>query len=1024
MRNASMTRFHAAGILLFAASAGAQIVVTGDTRTVTEPVFPPVCAQLSAGIAQVNNDIPTFVDATITNPDAARIQAALNSCSVNSPGQAVELSMDSTGILNAFLSGPLVMPPNTTLLVDPGVTLFFSRNAQDFDVVQGTHTCGTRNGNSANKSCLPPIDIPKASVNVGIMGFGKLNARGGDPLLNGFATAGFAAPATYTWWNIASLSDQQVPESMIQPESGVTNLTLYKITLQNASMFHVKSIGSISGLTAWDVKIETPTFTNNTDGIDPDQAQNVTVANSWISDGDDDIAIGSSGTPGPTSTAENISIINNHFYAGHGESIGSFTDAGVNNILFDNNMLAGDDFSGKGSAINATAMTVGTTTFPVHYADGNSTAVRIKSDQAAGGLVTNVKYSNSCFLDHNKDLLFTPLYNTDTGSNTPNVYNILLQNLAFMNDANSTGTVQFTGTNTVVGGVTIINPLQITLDNVTFPSALTASKFTNTGSAGTEQYAQLTYGPGDVSANFIADWQTFVNVAANNDTVTNNITAPSLNPPTCNFTYIAPELTGPTGRPQTVTFGNTATAVVILTPAVALAAYPTGTVTLTDALTGNTAMATLPGNGDTIFVPLPGLSLGAHAFTATYSGDANYPPPAGQAFYSSAGPYTISVVAFQPPVANPGPTQTVDVGTLVTLTGTASSDPNFPPLPLTFQWSQTSGPTVVLTGASTATPTFTPLLVGTYVFSLVVNDGTANSSPVSVTVNVVTVLPTANIWVTDGDGSGTVRVVEFNNAGVFLSQFTINGGGRFPFGVAGMAIAPSGNFLITDSANKSVSAFSSTGGFIGSFGGWGTGNGQFTGVAGIAVDASGNIWVVDAGNNRVEEFNSSGAYLSQFGSVGSGGGHFLSPDAIAVDGNGNIWVTDGNGSGVVRVEEFNSSGTFLSQFTISGGGRFPFGAVGMAIAPSGNFLITDSANKNVSAFSGAGAFLGSFGGWGTANGQSTGIQGIAADSNSNAWVVDVGNDRVQEFNSAGGYLSQFGSVGSGHFSSPHAIVIH
>ena len=648
MRN-SCIRVHAAlaVALLFAGSASAQIVVTGDSRVVTEPAFPPVCQQIFAAITEVNNDIPLAVDTppNPSSPDAARIQAALNSCSTNFPGQAVELSIDSTGAYNAFLSGPLVMPPNTTLLVDPGVTLFFSRNAQDFDVVPGTHTCGTRNGNSANKSCLPPIDVPKASVNVGIMGYGKLNARGGDPLLNGFLTTGYTSPAptSFTWWNLANLSDQQVPESMIQPESGVTNLTLYKITLQNSSMFHVKSIGTINGLTAWDVKIETPTFTNNTDGIDPDQAQNVTVVNSWISDGDDDIAIGSSGSPGSTNGAANISIINNHFFAGHGESIGSFTDGGVNNVLFDNNMLAGDDFSGHGSAINATAVTLNTTTYKVDYADGNSTAVRIKSDQAAGGLVTNIQYSNSCFLDHNKDLLFTPLYNTDAGSNTPNVYNILLQNLAFLNDAGGVGTVQFTGTDTVVGGNTLIYPLQVTLSNVTFPAALTASKFTNSGSSGTEKYAQLTFGPGDVSTNFISDWQTFVSVASNNDTVTNNITSGSLNPPTCNFTYIAPELTGPTGLPQTITYGQTATAIAILTPAVALAAYPSGTVTLTDALTGNTTQATLSGNTDTIFMQLPGLGVGTHAITMTYSGDSNYVPPPGQSYYTSAGPYTITV---------------------------------------------------------------------------------------------------------------------------------------------------------------------------------------------------------------------------------------------------------------------------------------------------------------------------------------------------------------------------------------------
>jgi polygalacturonase len=635
----------AAVILLFAASAGAQIVVTGDSRTITEPVFPPVCMQLSAAITEVNNDIPASVDASDTNPDAARIQAALQSCSANSPGQAVELSVDSTGAFNAFLSGPLTMPPNVTLLVDPGVTLFFSRNAQDYDKTPGVNACGTVSGASATSSCKPMIDIPAASTNVGIMGFGKLNGRGGDPLLNGFATNGFGSPATFTWWNLAAQADsggsQQNP-ILIQPESGSNNIKLYKITLMNSPMFHVKSVGTVSDVTIWDIKIVTPTYTRNTDGVDPDQAQNFTVTRSWISDGDDDIAIGGSGTPGGSSEAKNISITNNRFFAGHGESIGSFTDAGVTNVLFDNNMLAGDGFSGKGSAISAPA-TILTTNFPADFADGNSTAIRIKSDQADGGLVTNIQYSNSCFLDHHSDLLFTPLFNTDAGSNTPNVNNILLQNLVFLNDAGSAGTIQFTGTHTTVSGQTLTFPLEIALDNVTFPSTLALSKFVTTGSEGSEQFAQLTYGPGDVSSNFISDWATFVANSADNDTVTNNITTSSTNPPACNFTYIAPELTGPNGVPQIITFGQTATAAVILTPAVGGAAFPTGTVTLTDSLTGSTTQATMPGNTDTIFVPLTGLSAGAHSFTATYAGDMNYVPPAGQSFYSTAGPLAVTV---------------------------------------------------------------------------------------------------------------------------------------------------------------------------------------------------------------------------------------------------------------------------------------------------------------------------------------------------------------------------------------------
>ncbi|MGZ8927332.1 MAG: choice-of-anchor tandem repeat GloVer-containing protein [Methylobacter sp.] len=88
------------------------------------------------------------------------------------------------------------------------------------------------------------------------------------------------------------------------------------------------------------------------------------------------------------------------------------------------------------------------------------------------------------------------------------------------------------------------------------------------------------------------------------------------------------------------------------------------------------------------------------------------------------------------PVANAGFDQTANVDTLVTLNGTSSSDPDNGPSPLTYSWTQTSGPTVTLTGADTAQPSFIPLTPGTYVFSLVVNDGRANSAFDSVTVTV------------------------------------------------------------------------------------------------------------------------------------------------------------------------------------------------------------------------------------------------------------------------------------------------
>jgi polygalacturonase/sugar lactone lactonase YvrE len=677
------------------AVAQAPAVATGDTRTVTEPVFPAVCTALNASIAMVNNDIPTSVDASITNPDGARIQAALNTCA--GTGQAVELSADGSGN-NAFLSGPLTMPSNVTLLVDPGVVLFFSRNVQDYDEVPGTHTCGTVNNESATSSCQPLIDIPGTSSNVGIMGFGKLDGRGGDTLINAF-------PATFagqSWWGLSAIANsggnQQNPR-FIQMDSGASNIKLYKINLRNSPLFHVSTTGPVTNFTAWDIKITTPTTSRNTDGIDPGNAQNFTITRSWISDGDDNVAVGAPNTV----PAENISVTNNHLFAGHGESIGSFTQAGVSNVLFDSNMLSGNE-----------------------SVDGNSTGIRIKSADDRGGLVTNIQYSNSCFQNHKAEIQFTPLDVTNPGTLTPQYQNILLQNLTFLTE----GTVQFTGA--VNNGV--INPMSATLDNVGF-ATLATSDFVVNGSEGTETEAHLTYGPGDVSSNFIAGWATFVGSSGN--TVTNNITATSLVPPACNFTAIAAELTGPHGLPQTITQGDDATAVVILTPAVGGAALPTGTVTLTDSLTGGTTTVTLPGTTDTIPVALSGLAAGVHSFTASYSGDSNYVPTVAGTPYTTAGPYTI----------------TVNSGTLTTTTTTLSGVP--PSLP--FGTAFTAMATV--TGSNpTGTVEFT--VNGTVFTTAALTSGTASANislPFSTTPWVIDAIYTGD-GANAGSSSATTSV--------------------------------------------------------------------------------------------------------------------------------------------------------------------------------------------------------------------------------------------------------------------------
>lgn len=91
--------------------------------------------------------------------------------------------------------------------------------------------------------------------------------------------------------------------------------------------------------------------------------------------------------------------------------------------------------------------------------------------------------------------------------------------------------------------------------------------------------------------------------------------------------------------------------------------------------------------------------------------------------------------ANNPPVADAGSDQNVTIGSLVTLDGSASSDPDGDTL--TYNWSFTSRPigsNAAFSDSTVVNPTFTADVDGTYVISLVVNDGTVDGAPDTVTI--------------------------------------------------------------------------------------------------------------------------------------------------------------------------------------------------------------------------------------------------------------------------------------------------
>ncbi len=99
------------------------------------------------------------------------------------------------------------------------------------------------------------------------------------------------------------------------------------------------------------------------------------------------------------------------------------------------------------------------------------------------------------------------------------------------------------------------------------------------------------------------------------------------------------------------------------------------------------------------------------------------------------------------PTAKAGANQNVVTGSVVTLDGSSSSDADNNSL--TFKWSLVAAPagsTASLVGPTSAKPTFTADVSGTYLFSLLVNDGKVDSSMATMTVTAaqLNVAPVAN----------------------------------------------------------------------------------------------------------------------------------------------------------------------------------------------------------------------------------------------------------------------------------------
>jgi len=164
---------------------------------------------------------------------------------------------------------------------------------------------------------------------------------------------------------------------------------------------------------------------------------------------------------------------------------------------------------------------------------------------------------------------------------------------------------------------------------------------------------------------------------------------------------------------------------------------------------------------------------------------------------------------------------------------------------------------------------------------------------------------------------------------------------------------PNCAFPVPPPANFRIEKFNSGGTFLASFGGPGSGNGQFGEVAGVAVDNLSNIYLSDTCNNRIEKFSSNGTFLLQWGSpllatgclvpvppssLNLGDGMLNVPGGIAVDAaDQSIYVVDQGGA---RIQQFDGLGTFLSKGGSNGAFEAQFNMpYAIATVPPSLFLL-------------------------------------------------------------------------------------
>jgi DNA-binding beta-propeller fold protein YncE len=315
----------------------------------------------------------------------------------------------------------------------------------------------------------------------------------------------------------------------------------------------------------------------------------------------------------------------------------------------------------------------------------------------------------------------------------------------------------------------------------------------------------------------------------------------------------------------------------------------------------------------------------------------------------------------------------------------------------------TPTPTATATSTATATITETPnAVIGKklYTFDALWDSKTGNNEQLNDPED-IDIDPAGRMIISD---SGNNRLVVWDLEGkplLSIGSFGSRADWRNPPQFnhpTGVFVHPgSRKIYVADTQNHRIVALDEKGMVLSSWGGQGTGNGQFNLPRAIAQDHFGNLWVLDSGNSRVQTFSALGQFISTWGTFGTTAFLLNNPLGMAINNIDQAFIAD---TGNYRFEVFNTGGVGVTQQGWNGDGPYQFKEPGgILVTKDGWVAVVDGINGGINFYNSRNGGFEFVGQWRAKDniltpGYAPHYRGIACDSLNRLYLTDIQNNAI------------------------------